>query len=125
MNFGIILEDSWIIFSRMVIPCGGDDIDRALALDRTEHSFSRTAVRGYSDSHGAAQFLYYFSNSLWKLSENRLIGDRTSIGVDALVYDQAIPPDKVVERAPNGEIVVRDRRSEHCMAQQYFNVEIT
>lgn len=197
----------------------GDDIDRALdlALDRTEHSFSRTAVRGYSDGHGTAQFshlhsdqyaqfLYYFSNSLWKLSENKPVcdkliclnkalngyffsykcglpdifvfihsvgsiignaeyddflvilqnvtintgeerppklgkgvylaagakiighqpvGDRTSIGVDALIYDQAIPADKVVERAPNGEIVVRDRRSELCMAQQYFNVEIT
>lgn len=187
-----------------------------LALDRTEYSFSRTSVRGYTDGCGNAvfshlhsdqysQFLYYFSNSLWNLTENRPIcdklillnkalngcffsykchlpdvfllvhpvgsiignaeygdflvifqnvtintgagrpprlgkgvylaagakiighqpvGDRTSIGVDALVYDQAIPPDKVVERAPNGEIVVRDRRSELCMAQRYFNVEI-
>lgn len=196
----------------------GSDIDRALdiALDRAEHSFSRTAVRGYSDGRGGAlfshlhsdqyaQFLYYFSNSLWKLSENKPIcdkliclnkalngyffsykcglpdiflfvhsvgsiignaeygdflvilqnvtvntgagrppklgrgvclaagakiighqpiGDRTSIGVDALVYDQAIPPDKVVERGPDGKIVVRDRRSKLCMAQRYFNVEI-
>jgi len=52
------------------------------------------------------------------------IGDRTSIGVDAVVYDQEIPPDKVVERSPSGEIVIRDRRAKHCKAQQFFNAEI-
>nr|WP_325185736.1 hypothetical protein [uncultured Oscillibacter sp.] len=52
------------------------------------------------------------------------IGDRVSIGVDAVVYNQAIPDDKVVERTPSGEIVVRNRKAERCKAQIYFNVEI-
>lgn len=52
------------------------------------------------------------------------IGDRVSIGVDAVVYSQAIPNDKVVERAPTGKIVVRDRRAELCTAQKFFNVKI-
>lgn len=192
-----------------------------LALDRTEYSFSRTTIRGYTDGGGNAmfshlhsdqysQFLYYFANSLWKLSEDqpvcgklillnkalngcffsykgRLpdvfvlnhpvgsvignagysdflvisqnvtintgteqgpddlpklgkglflgagakiigrepIGDRVSVGVDAMVYGQAVPDDKVVERSPSGEIVVRDRRAEFCAAQMFFNEEIT
>ena len=191
-----------------------------LALDRTEYSFSRTSIRGYTDGFGNAmfshlhsdqysQFLYYFANSLWNLTENRPvcdklillnkalngcffsykcrlpdvfvlnhpvgsiignagysdflvisqnvtintgveespdplprlgkglflgtgakiigrepIGDRVSIGVDAVVYDQAIPDDQVVVRSPGGEIIVRDRRAERCAAQKCFNVEI-
>jgi len=67
----------------------GSDIDQAfdLALERVEYSFSRTTVRDYSDNHGGAsfshlhsdqyaQFLYYFSNSLWKISENKPICDK-------------------------------------------------
>lgn len=191
-----------------------------LALDRAEYSFSRTSTRGYTDGGGNAvfshlhsdqysQFLYYFSNSLWRLSENqpvcnklillnkalngcffsykcrlpdvfvlnhpvgsiignagysdflvisqnvtintgveessdptpRLgkglylgpgakiigrepIGDRVSLGVDAVVYDQAIPDDQVVVRSPGGEMIVRRRRAERCAAQGLFNVEI-
>lgn len=52
------------------------------------------------------------------------IGDRVSIGVDAVVYNQAIPDDQVVARSPSGEIVARDRRAERCAAQGFFNVEI-
>lgn len=52
------------------------------------------------------------------------IGNRVSIGVDAVVYDQAIPDDKVVIRKPSGKIEVRDRKKSPCAAQQFFNVEI-
>lgn len=52
------------------------------------------------------------------------IGDRVSVGVDAVVYDQAIPDDRVVVRSPGGEILVRDRWAERCAAQRCFNVEI-
>lgn len=52
------------------------------------------------------------------------IGDRVSIGVDAVVYNQQITDDKVVELTSNGNILVRDRRKKTCKAQQYFNVEI-
>lgn len=60
-----------------------------------------------------------------KIIGRKPIGDRVSVGVDAIVYDQAVPDDKVVERAPSGEIVVRDRRVEFCTAQKFFNEEIT
>lgn len=59
-----------------------------------------------------------------KIIGRESIGDRVSIGVDAVVYNQTIADDKVVERAPNGEISVRDRRRPVCMAQRYFNIEI-
>ena len=60
-----------------------------------------------------------------KIIGRKPIGDRVSVGVDAIVYDQAVPDDKVVERAPSGEIVVRDRRVEFCTAQKFFNEETT
>lgn len=59
-----------------------------------------------------------------KIIGRESIGDRVSIGVDAVVYKQAIPADKVVERASTGEIVVRDRRAAACAAQQFFDIEI-
>ena len=59
-----------------------------------------------------------------KIIGTKTIGDKVSIGVDALVYNQEISDNKVVERAPNGDIVIRDRRKELCKAQQYFRVEI-
>lgn len=51
------------------------------------------------------------------------IGDRVSIGVNALVYKQAIPDDSVVT-ARGGGIVVRPRRKRECMAQRLFNIPI-
>ena len=59
-----------------------------------------------------------------KVIGNKEIGDCVSIGVDAVVYDQEIEANKVVVRDPSGEIVIRDRVAEQCMAQQYFNVPI-
>ena len=67
----------------------GSDIDSAfsLALDRTENCFKHIILRGYRDELGNAffshlhsdqyaQFLYFFSNSLWKISENKVICDK-------------------------------------------------
>lgn len=59
-----------------------------------------------------------------KIIGNEPIGDRVSIGVDAVIYNQKIADDQVVERTPNGNILVRRRRKELCKAQQYFNVKI-
>jgi serine O-acetyltransferase len=58
-----------------------------LALDRLEYCFSHINVRGYADEHGKpvfshlhsdqySIFLYYFSNSLWNLSQNKTICDK-------------------------------------------------
>lgn len=59
-----------------------------------------------------------------KIIGNSPIGDRVSIGVDAVVNQQAIPADSVVLRNDRGEVVIRPRRKERCMAQNYFNVPI-
>lgn len=59
-----------------------------------------------------------------KIIGNETIGDRVSIGVDAVVYNQPVPDDRVVERTQDGCILVRDRRKALCKAQQYFRVKI-
>lgn len=59
-----------------------------------------------------------------KIIGSEPIGDRVSIGVDAVVYNQSIADDQVVERTSSGNILVRDRRKELCKAQQYFRVKI-
>lgn len=64
------------------------DIDEAfnIALERTEECFRHITLRGYAQDGEAvfshvhsdqySQFLYYFSNSLWHLSENKAVCDR-------------------------------------------------
>lgn len=59
-----------------------------------------------------------------KVIGNKNIGDRVSIGVDALVYNQNVPDDSVVMCGKNGETLVKPRKKETCMAQNYFNVDI-
>ncbi len=59
-----------------------------------------------------------------KIIGNKTIGDRVSIGVDALVYQEEIPDDSVVIRDKSGAMQIRRRTKEHCMAQKYFNVKI-
>lgn len=67
----------------------GTDIDKALeaALERLEYCFKHIKRVAYSDEKGQtffshlhadqyAQFLYYFMNSLWKESENKIICDK-------------------------------------------------
>ena len=67
----------------------GDDIDSAfsLALERLENCFKYLTFPAYCDDNGQthfshlhadqyAQFLYYFSNSLWIISQNKPICDK-------------------------------------------------
>lgn len=62
----------------------GDDVDEAfcLALERTENCFSHIILPGYNDENGNvlfshlhtdqyATFLYFFMNSLYKISQNK------------------------------------------------------
>lgn len=70
------------------IKAEGKDTDAAiaLALDRLEYCFKHIAVPAYSNDsqtffnhlHGDqySQFLYYCSNSLWAISENRNVCDK-------------------------------------------------
>lgn len=59
-----------------------------------------------------------------KIIGNSPIGDRVSIGVDAVVNQQAIGDDCVVVKNDRGEVVVQPRKKPTCMAQNYFNVPI-
>lgn len=199
----------------------GRDIDIAfeMALERVEFCFQHINVRYYnangntyfSHLHGDqyAQFLYFFSNSLWKISENKAICDKvinlnrvlncmffsykgelpdiflfvhpvgsiignahyenylvimqnvtinttdlrdnqrrkpilskgvflgagakimgsshigrgTSVGANAMVYNKNIPEDSVVIMN-GGNLEVRPRKNEVCMAQLYFNSSV-
>ena len=59
-----------------------------------------------------------------KIIGNQPIGERVSISVDTVVYNQAIGNDKVVTTRADGAVVIADRKKSHCMAQNYFNVPI-
>ncbi|MBE5924472.1 MAG: hypothetical protein E7271_08400 [Lachnospiraceae bacterium] len=59
-----------------------------------------------------------------KIIGNKPVGDRVSISVDTVVYDKAIPNDKVVLSDSEGNIVIKDRKKNTCMAQNYFRVPI-
>lgn len=52
------------------------------------------------------------------------IGDRVSIGVNALVYKQAIPDDSVVTARGGGACVIQPRTKRVCMAQRHFNLPV-
>lgn len=65
-----------------------------------------------------------FLGSGAKVIGNKPIGNGVSIGVDALVYNQEIPDNKVVIRSSDGKILIKDRKKDNCMAQNYFNVDI-
>lgn len=67
----------------------GEDIDKAfeLGLERLENCFKYLSFPAYCDDNGQtyfshlhgdqyAQFLYYFSNSLWNISQNKPICDK-------------------------------------------------
>lgn len=59
-----------------------------------------------------------------KIIGNKKVGDRVSVSVDTVVYDKEIPDDKIVITNDRGEILVKDRKKEKCMAQNYFRVPI-
>lgn len=51
------------------------------------------------------------------------IGDRVSVGVDAVVYNKAIPSDSLVlNRMGVTEII--ERTTKNCFAQQFFDIEL-
>lgn len=60
-----------------------------------------------------------------KIIGEKTIGDRVSIGVDAIVYNKQIDDDTVVLRdCDSGQIITRPRRNPKCMAQNYFDIEL-
>lgn len=59
-----------------------------------------------------------------KIIGNQTIGNRVSISVDTIVFNQAIPDDKVVITNANGNVIVKERSKPTCAAQNYFRVPI-
>ena len=59
-----------------------------------------------------------------KIIGNKPIGDRVSIGVDTVVYNQTIDSDKVVITNSEGKVVIKDRNKKECFAQNYFRTKI-
>lgn len=57
-----------------------------------------------------------------KVIGNKKIGDRVSIGVNSIVYNQEIPSDSIVV-VDNGISVVKKRKKEYCKAQDYFDIK--
>ena len=59
-----------------------------------------------------------------KIISNEPIGDRVSIGVDAVVHQQKIEDDNVVFKNEQGQIIIKPRTKKTCMAQNYFHTLI-
>lgn len=59
-----------------------------------------------------------------KIIGNKPIGDRVSISVDTVVYDQEIGDDKVVTTSKDGSIEIKNRIKATCSAQNYFRSKI-
>lgn len=59
-----------------------------------------------------------------KIIGNKKVGNRVSVGVDAVVYDKEIPDDTVVIKNDDGSVLINRRKKDKCMAQNYFNIDI-
>lgn len=55
---------------------------------------------------------------------NQPIGDRVSIGVNVLIYNQKVPNDYTCINE-NGQISIRPRLSEKCFAEQIFDIDFS
>lgn len=60
-----------------------------------------------------------------KIIGEKMIGDRVSIGVDAMVYNEEIDSDMIVIRdSYTGKIIKKPRKKRICMAQNYFDIPL-
>lgn len=60
-----------------------------------------------------------------KIIGNKTIGDRVSLGVDTMVYNQEIVDDMVVLKDnETGKQIVRKRNNAECKAQSFFDMKI-
>lgn len=59
-----------------------------------------------------------------KIIGNQRVGDRVSVGVNAMVYQRAIPDDSVVICEGIQSCLVKPRKKELCRAQDYFSIPI-
>ena len=59
-----------------------------------------------------------------KIIGSQTVGNRVSIGVNAMLYGQDVPDDGVVLVNAEGKTEIRQRKKKLCKAQDYFNVPV-
>lgn len=117
----------------------GDDVDRALreGLERLEYCFKHINMEAYSNEKGEtffshlhtdqySQFLYYFMNTLWKLSENEVICQKAMLLNRALsglfVTFKCELPDIYLTYHPVGTVLGCANYSNYFMALQNVTI---
>lgn len=121
------------------VPFEGEDTRRAFktALERVEQCFVHIALPGFSDEEGHtylshthtdqyAMFLYFFMNSLWKISENKAICNKVMTLNRALhgffvSYKCALPGIFCIQH-PVGTVLGNARYSDYLVVLQNVTV---
>lgn len=117
----------------------GSDVDRAFheGIERLEYCFKHINMSAYSDEKGEtyfchlhtdqySQFLYYFMNSLWKISQNEIICkkvvllNRTLSGL--FVSYRCKLPDIYLTYHPVGTVLGDANYSNYFMALQNVTI---
>ncbi|MEA4934996.1 MAG: hypothetical protein VB071_15650 [Lawsonibacter sp.] len=122
-------------------PMNGNDIDHAfsLALDRMEYCFSRVKIRGYNTdstnreayfsplhSDQYSSFLYWLSNSLWNISNNKPICDKLILlnrALNGLWFTYKIElPDIFVFDHPVGSVLGHAKYNNYLVIKQNVTI---
>ena len=117
----------------------GTDVDKAirLALERTEHCFKFIAVDGYNKNGKAyfyhlhtdqySQFLFFLANSLWKISENKILCDKIIVLnriLNGVWFSyKALLPDIFFLDHPVGTVLGNAQYSDFLVVTQNVTVE--
>lgn len=89
--------------------------------------FQNVTINTGSDTEGAPAPILgkgLFLGAGAKIIGNKRIGDRVSVSVNTVVYNQEIEDDKVVITDRKGNTVVKDRKKDLCHAQMFFRDRI-
>lgn len=89
--------------------------------------FQGVTVNTEQDEHGNPAPVLgkgLFLGAHAKIIGRQTIGDRVSLGVDTMVFNQAIPDDSVVVCENDNRCLVRPRKKPTCQAQNYFSIKI-
>lgn len=89
--------------------------------------FQNVTINTAADEHGGPAPVLgkgLFLGAGAQIIGNKPIGDRVSVGVNTVVYNQAIGDDKVVTTDQSGQLRISERKKAVCMAQNYFRVPI-
>lgn len=117
----------------------GEDVDRAFSegLERLEYCFSHINMEAYSNEKGEtflshlhtdqySQFLYFFMNTLWKISENEIICEKAMLLNRTLsglfVSYKTKLPDIYMTYHPVGTVLGSAGYSDYFMALQNVTI---